>query len=61
MTPDEFAERMRAAIEDANKAYGRRDCETSHASTDQIAFDLLRELGYGEGIDIALSETRWYA
>lgn len=56
MTPEEFKEKMQEI-----KAERHDDPEVSHIAMDDEMCDLLRELGYGEGVDIIESTTRWYA
>jgi len=60
MTPEEFVDKMRNTIE---KCYSspRCDAEDIHYDLDMCMCDLLRELGYGEGVDIFLAQERWYA
>lgn len=55
MTPEEFAERMRAA------ARSKGDAEDHHMLADELMVELLRSLGYGEGCDIFEEMPRWYA
>lgn len=69
MTPEEFANKMRDVIEECNSSYtlinGQRvprcDAEDIHYELDMCMCNLLRELGYGEGVDIFLAQERWYA
>ena len=35
--------------------------ETAHIDMDEAMCDLLRELGYGEGIDVFEDTPKWYA
>ncbi len=51
-----FADAMREIAKQAED-----DEERSHAIADGLMCDLLRELGYGEGIDIFESMPKWYA
>ena len=37
------------------------DPETTHWENDQTMFQVLRELGYSEAVQIAQDRTRWYA
>lgn len=53
ITPEVFAERMRNAIEEGT--------EDGHMIMDDLMCELLRELGYGEGIDIFENTHKWYA
>lgn len=69
MTPEEFANKMRNIIEKCNSSYiiiagephPRCDAEDIHYELDMCMCDLLRELGYGEGVDVFLAQERWYA
>lgn len=59
MTPEEFATQMREAYETYYVEHG--DEEEVHDAMDAIMCDLLRQLGYGEGIDIFNNTPKWYA
>lgn len=59
MTPEEFGDKMRDVIEECEER--RDDAEGIHYDLDMCMCDLLRELGYGEGVDIFLAQERWYA
>lgn len=56
MTPVKFSAQMRALIEQ----YGD-DEESCHWHCDQLICQLLRELGYGEAVDMFEATERWYA
>jgi hypothetical protein len=56
MTPEEFANKMRDIIVE-----WEGDEEYCHSAMDCCMCDLLRELGYGEGIDIFNHQPKWYA
>lgn len=56
MTPEEFANKMRDIIKECEG-----DAEDIHYDLDICMCNLLRELGYGEGVDIFLAQERWYA
>jgi len=56
MTPQEFADKIRA-IEETHGG----DNEAMHSEADDLMCKLLREMGYGEGIAIYEEWTRWYA
>lgn len=56
MTPEEFAEKIKAAI---NK-YGN-DAESMHEVTDEIMEEALMSLGYEEGVELIRNTMRWYA
>ena len=53
---DKFAEEMREALQ----RYGD-DEEIVHRIGDGLMCDLLRELGYGKGVDIFEDMSKWYA
>ena len=53
MTPDEFREKMIAAQS--------ADAEVAHSKMDELMCELLRELGYGSGVDVFDYQERWYA
>lgn len=59
MTPKEFKQ----AMADARHKYdeGEYDEEVVHGNMDYIICELLRDLGYGEGIDIFDNTPMWYA
>lgn len=56
MTPEEFANKMRNIIVELGE-----DRDYLHRAMDRCMCDLLRELGYGEGIDIFDNQPKWYA
>ena len=51
MTPEEFAKAMRKISDNLN----------AHLEMDRVMADLLRQLGYGEGIDIFENTNKWYS
>lgn len=53
-TPEQFAAAMSQAAKD-------RDTESAHATADDIMCELLRELGYEEGVEIFEQMEKWYA
>lgn len=59
MTPEEFKQ----AMADAYHKYYEIECdeELVHGAMDYIICELLRDLGYGEGIDIFDNTPMWYA
>lgn len=62
MTPEEFAKKMKKISDNLkyqNDAY--YDEEDAHMQMDDLMSDLLRQLGYGEGIDIFDNTSKWYA
>lgn len=61
MTPEEFKERMNEIKPDPSNNFYNYDVETSHSKMDDLMCELLRSLGYGEGIDIFEAAEKWYA
>lgn len=63
MTPEEFAEKMKKARDTTCWIFGSEvpDIETAHENMDDLMCHVLRELGYGEGIDIFRQTKKWYA
>ena len=62
MTPEEFAKKMKKISDNLkyqNDVY--YDEEDAHMQMDDLMSDLLRQLGYGEGIDIFDNTSKWYA
>lgn len=55
MSPEKFKEVMNDAIKEGF------DPELTHAIMDGLMCKLLRELGYGEGVDIFEKSEKWYA
>ena len=53
MTPEEFAKAM--------KETQCSDTEIAHCLADDLMCDLLKSLGYEEGIAIFLESDKWYA
>ena len=56
MTPEEFA----LTMSDIRKR-SENDPEVCHVRMDDCLCDTLRELGYGEGIDIFNDTYKWYS
>jgi hypothetical protein len=56
MTPKEFEARMRENLSSLGF-----DPETAHIEADKLICDLLRSLGYGDGIDLFEEADKWYA
>ena len=63
MTPEEFAKAMKKASDNLNDPTGHPyyDEEVAHMQMDDLMSDLLRQLGYGEGIDIFENTNKWYS
>jgi hypothetical protein len=59
MTPDEFAQKMRAISEAMER--GRNDPESRHCYADDLMCELLKELGYEEGVKVFEEMDKWYA
>jgi hypothetical protein len=59
MTPEEFAAKMREAYE--THWMKEEDEEVVHIVMDGIMCNLLRSLGYGEGVDIFDETPMWYS
>ena len=55
-TPEEFLKQMLEL-----KAKNESSPETMHEEADELLSDMLRELGYGEGVDVFDSMEKWYA
>jgi len=55
-TPEEFLKQMLEL-----KAKRASDSEMLHIDADELLSDMLTELGYGEGVDVFDSMTKWYA
>lgn len=54
MTPEEFKKQMEDIWEHNNP-------ESGHENADNLMCELLRSLGYGDGVDIFNKEYKWYA
>lgn len=59
MTPAEFANKMRAIEASLGSRYV--DEEVTHFEADKLMCDLLRALGYAEGVAVFQNMTRWYS
>ena len=56
VTPQEFAERMQAIFDRSGV-----DPERNHMDEDELKDEVLRSLGYGEGVSISENIVKWYA
>jgi uncharacterized protein (DUF2267 family) len=57
MTPGEFLEKAKKIwFEDREW-----DTENQHIDSDDLMYRVLRELGYGEGVDFISKQEKWYA
>jgi hypothetical protein len=56
MTPKEFKEEMRK-IFPVNES---EDTESAHGSGDALLCEVLRSLGYGDGVKIFEEADKWY-
>jgi hypothetical protein len=61
MSPEEFAEKMRAIYPpdkpDGTRQYSPGD---AHWHADKLLEECLRALGYGKGMDIFSGATKWH-
>lgn len=55
LTPEEFCKEMENLRNDLDS-----DEEVFHICADGLICDLLRELGYGDGVDVFESTSKWY-
>ena len=65
MTPEEFAVKMRALIynwldDSRPNNYHHSHIELAHKDADKLLCEVLRELGYGVGVDVYESFSKWY-
>lgn len=61
MTPEEFKKKMEELKPDPDSKSYCCDVEDNHKKMDDVMCELLRSLGYGEGIDIFEAAEKWYA
>lgn len=54
MTPEEFWKRMKAA-------FAKCATDEAHSAGDDLMCELLRALGYGEGVAVFEAAEKWYA
>ena len=54
MSPKEFSEKMQTIAE-------VRDPEEGHSKMDDLMCELLKSLGYGEGVEIFEDVEKWYS
>jgi len=59
MTPSEFAAAMREVAKGGD--YNGGDIEAAHQEADKLLCAMLRNLGYGEGVDAFENMDRWYS
>ena len=59
MTPEEFKNEMQKISNQRGEKFC--DEEITHSKADDLMCDLLRELGYGEGVDVFEDMPKWYA
>ena len=57
MTPEEFKQKMEEFACGDDRHMG----EGGHMQVDDLMCQLLRELGYGEGVQVFEESTKWYA
>ena len=60
MTPEEFAEKMKALAE-RNTKFPYCDVEDNHILMDALMCECLRSLGFSEGVNIYESTEKWYS
>jgi hypothetical protein len=56
LTPSQFMRRMLDILEDLGP-----DTEEVHRQADDVMCELLRDLGYGEGVAVFCTIEKWYA
>lgn len=54
MTPKEFAEKMQSIVDEKNTELG-------HIEMDDLMCELLKSLGYEEGVEIFDNALKWYS
>ena len=54
ISPEEFRDKMKEIFAD-------RNIECNHFDADNLMLNVLRTLGYGEGVDIFLNNDKWYS
>ena len=54
MNPKEFADKMRQIAD-------KKDTERGHVEMDDLMCELLKSLGYREGVEIFDDAPKWYA
>jgi hypothetical protein len=60
MTPEEFAEKLRAIYSYRN-SIGAEEPERTHEEADCLIIELLKAIGYSEGAQLFEESERWYA
>jgi len=65
MTPNEFLKKMKAIVkrnfDNQWEQHKLSDPENAHAEADALMCEVLKELGYGEGIKIFDGMEKWYS
>ena len=61
MTPTEFLEALKEIDKMAKRPRGYDDLEQFHSDADDLMCEILRNLGYGDGVDFFENHERWYA
>lgn len=59
LTPEDFKEQMEEIAHSGQARY--YDCEPRHRDADMLMCNVLRSLGYGDGIDVFENMGKWYA
>ena len=54
MSPEEFCDRMKKILDD-------HDLESAHSDADELMCEVLRQLGYGDGVKVFELADKWYA
>lgn len=54
ITPEKAAQKMREIDENG-------DTEGAHCDADELFCEILRDLGYGDAVDVFEGMTKWYA
>lgn len=58
ISPEEFKKCMADIVENRKDLIGVED---THVFMDHLMCEVLRELGYGEGVDVFVNTEKWYA
>jgi hypothetical protein len=60
LTPEQFAEKMRELFPRPG-GMPHYDTDAAHAQADRLLCQVLRSLGYGDGVTIFEDADKWYA
>lgn len=61
MSPRDFTKAMQSIVDNNLDSDGIYDCELGHLAMDNLMCDVLRRLGYGDGVDIFEDSGKYYA